>query len=451
MTKKNKRKLKIKLKAGVAILVESFVLYNVFGTLATVKAVGIKNTIKEFNSSTYDFMMETDNESLVNLANKYVSTVRIDAIDTNSTLKTLKTCSNLKNIEISNAQRLSYEAINLINKKEIKEIRLIFNREDTIRRIHNKDLFDLDYFKDKTIIKDVSFSLYDSKELDALLFLNYFKNYEETDLYFNDYKYLDDIINEMINNLYIDLGYSEEMDLINCVNIVRQYIEYDPEISSYAKDKTIEEIYNEKNNNLELIRKYNRESLSSVIDPNKAHIVDYSRQVKGVCVNYRDLFTVLCVKLGIECYPLGGIHRDETGSGMHGWNIVKLYDKFFLVDVTNFDSSKKNNQLMDRFIKYDDNEILESLLSNIIIPIDSEIVKRYEPNISIESVIYGIIINLGYKDNIYGTSIPKEIYERNGKLFLSILWLAIYLYVVITKRDKIFTKRRPDKEKKLNL
>jgi hypothetical protein len=61
----------------------------------------------------------------------------------------------------------------------------------------------------------------------------------------------------------------------------------------------------------------------------------------AVCAGYSNLLKEMCNSAGIECEVIVGsakrlvedINKKITGSG-HAWNAVKLYDKWYLVDVT---------------------------------------------------------------------------------------------------------------------
>jgi hypothetical protein len=55
------------------------------------------------------------------------------------------------------------------------------------------------------------------------------------------------------------------------------------------------------------------------------------RKGKGICEDYSRLYKMMCSAVGIECLLVGGIARSGAP---HAWNVIKLEDKWELVDVT---------------------------------------------------------------------------------------------------------------------
>lgn len=55
---------------------------------------------------------------------------------------------------------------------------------------------------------------------------------------------------------------------------------------------------------------------------------------KALCEGYSRAFEYLCQSVGIECVCISGTARSSLGSGGHMWNMVKLDDKWYHVDVT---------------------------------------------------------------------------------------------------------------------
>jgi len=75
---------------------------------------------------------------------------------------------------------------------------------------------------------------------------------------------------------------------------------------------------------------------NSTVDADKVF-----KKKKAVCEGYASLLKALCDNVGIECKIIHGYAKNEAkdiGIKMketnHAWNIVKLYDKWYLVDVT---------------------------------------------------------------------------------------------------------------------
>ena len=68
-------------------------------------------------------------------------------------------------------------------------------------------------------------------------------------------------------------------------------------------------------------------------------IFDDKADTNPVCEGYAKAFKYLCDGLGIDCYLVSGTMSGGTGAGAHMWNIVRLDNKSYLVDVTNCDDT----------------------------------------------------------------------------------------------------------------
>lgn len=55
---------------------------------------------------------------------------------------------------------------------------------------------------------------------------------------------------------------------------------------------------------------------------------------KGVCQGYAETFKLFMDELGIECLIISGDANGLSGWGGHAWNIVKIKDKYYHIDVT---------------------------------------------------------------------------------------------------------------------
>ena len=451
MNDKQKRKLKIRLKAGVTLALDSIILYNVFGTLGVVKTVGLKNAIKEFNSTAHEFILETGNDQLIEKANSLVTTLKLDMSNLNDSKDMISNCPCLKYVEIHNAQRIDDEMFELLNNQGLEEIHLIFNKQEVLKQVSTKQKFDLNRFNNKSIIKSVRFSSNeDNIELDSFIFLNYLYNYDDCNLEFIKYKYLDSIIEDIAAYLDLNYNYPEDMmNLIKIVNVEREYLKYDEEIYNYShtvdmesnadKDKTL---YNK-------IEHYNKESLSSILDLDKAELADHKRQINGICSNYQAFFTALCIKANIECYPICGTYTDTEHSAPHSWNLIQLYDEYFLVDVTRFDSFEECNKLMDKYLQTFDPEDYKKLIYSVIYPLDSEIVSEYSSReVSIDSIKEGLLVEpVDSKNKIYGTNVNKDIYNKYGKICLLTIFAVGIGYVLYKERKRWLYTDSKDNEK----
>lgn len=68
------------------------------------------------------------------------------------------------------------------------------------------------------------------------------------------------------------------------------------------------------------------------------NVFDGDKNTNVVCEGYAKAFQYLCELSGIECYTVTGKMAGGTGAGPHMWNIVRLDDKSYVVDVTNCDA-----------------------------------------------------------------------------------------------------------------
>ena len=72
---------------------------------------------------------------------------------------------------------------------------------------------------------------------------------------------------------------------------------------------------------------------------------------KAVCAGYADILKNVCSELGIECHYVQGFKKD--GIEGHSWNIVKLDNKYYNVDLTWDRNYIINNQRPKFFLKSD--------------------------------------------------------------------------------------------------
>jgi len=442
MTVKNKRKLKIRFKAGACLALESVLIYNLVGTIGSSVKAGFTNTMKEMNYTAYNFLTERKNDYLNYIGKEFATTLKVDLLDLDTAVETIKSCPNLKYLEIYNAQKVSYSFSELINKMGLSEVRLVFDKTDTLRLMNQGKKYDLNFFDDKSIIKDIRFSEDEIKEeFDNVILLNYLDNYEDLDLDFTKDKYLDDYLNQMANTISVDREQPESWDnLIALADYTRSYIQYDPEVLEYTSNIDMKD-YDKKNKKIyNRMEYYNEHTFSSILNPNKARIVDPSRQVKGICANYQALFNILCIKIGLECYPLSGLHKEGNHEAPHGWNLIKLNNAYYLIDITRFDSFESCNQLMDLYEQDHSYENFDKVLSNLLIPLDSEVAKEYESDISIESITSGVMLSSysSMNERVYGTYTSKETYSNFGRdgLYLFILLNLISLMCAEVKKEK---------------
>ena len=442
MTSKNKRKLKVRFKAGACLALESVLIYNLVGTLGSSVKAGYTNTMKEMNYTAYNFLTERKNDYLKYIGKEFATTLKVDLLDLDTAVETVKSCPNLKYLEIYNAQKVSFTFSELINQMGLSEVRLVFDKTDTLRLMNQGKKYDLNFFDDKSIIKDIRFAEDDrSKEFDNVILLNYLDNYEDLELDFTKDKYLDDYLNQMVKTISVDREQPESWDnLIALADYTRSYLQYDPEVLEYTANTSMKELPKKNKKIFSKMENYNDQTFSSILDPNNARILDPSRQVKGICANYQALFNILCIKSGLECYPLSGLHKEGNYEASHGWNLIKLNNSYYIIDITRFDSFESCNQLMDLYEKDNSYENFTKVLSNLLIPLDSEVAKEYESDVSIESITSGVMLSSysSMNERVYGTDVEKETYSNFGRdgLYLFILLNLISLMRAEVKKDK---------------
>lgn len=69
------------------------------------------------------------------------------------------------------------------------------------------------------------------------------------------------------------------------------------------------------------------------------YVFDGDETTKVVCEGYSKAFQYLCDLGGVDCYTVSGKMGGATGAGDHMWNIVRLGEISYLVDVTNCDGN----------------------------------------------------------------------------------------------------------------
>ncbi|MDE6032074.1 MAG: hypothetical protein K2G32_10675, partial [Oscillospiraceae bacterium] len=69
------------------------------------------------------------------------------------------------------------------------------------------------------------------------------------------------------------------------------------------------------------------------------YVFDGDGTTNVVCEGYAKAFQYLCDLGGVDCYTVTGTMSGGTGAGSHMWNIVRLGEISYLVDVTNCDEN----------------------------------------------------------------------------------------------------------------
>lgn len=101
--------------------------------------------------------------------------------------------------------------------------------------------------------------------------------------------------------------------------------------------------------------KYDQENLNAGTLTNRSHsVVGLVNDKKGVCEAYANTFMLLCKLSEIECQLVTG----TVDNIKHAWNIVKLDNEYYHVDVTNDDPIPDTpEEIRYAYFNLDDNEI----------------------------------------------------------------------------------------------
>jgi hypothetical protein len=115
-------------------------------------------------------------------------------------------------------------------------------------------------------------------------------------------------------------------------------------MSDYAKVKTLHDYVAEK------VTYYDDYETAT----NDIHHTAYGALINGsaVCDGYMDAFHLLLNEAGIESYNITGDDLDNTDNYWHAWNLVKIEEDYYHIDVT-WNDSDNNKTTYDYFGKTD--------------------------------------------------------------------------------------------------
>lgn len=100
--------------------------------------------------------------------------------------------------------------------------------------------------------------------------------------------------------------------------------------------------------------------------PNNQNL--YSALVAGetVCAGYTRAFQYIMQRLGVPCYYCKGFIKmsddDDSGEGRHAWNLIRLEDGYYNVDITWDDSYRERNASVS-YISYEFFNVTDSFIS----------------------------------------------------------------------------------------
>jgi len=119
-------------------------------------------------------------------------------------------------------------------------------------------------------------------------------------------------------------------------------------------------------------RKESKKHIQKVVKTNKTNVIKLGDVRYGTCRHKSLLYKYLCDEIGLKCSLIrGNIYRPEErkkeGTGKHIWNIVKIKNRSYIVDVRNYPGKlvalKKadEHRLYSRFVKYQDYKKIDNL------------------------------------------------------------------------------------------
>lgn len=163
-------------------------------------------------------------------------------------------------------------------------------------------------------------------------------NFSSLNLNYELCKNNDDKMDYLLSKIDFSDTKNESDKAMKILECVLKYIKYDEEISEYTDNNgnIIEgSIIDEK------VKYYNTSELSSVLSSENDEAI-------GVCVNYSSLFSMMCLKMGIECHVIDGSYTDSTYG--HAWCLIKVDGEYKYVDVTHLDTCYFDSPFYDMYL-----------------------------------------------------------------------------------------------------
>lgn len=415
---------------------------------------GFGNVNKTLERDYYEIVYDTDdlfeavsNSDLENInynALKNITSLRIDMSNSNY-FNNLKYFNRLNKIEICNSQLLTDKDIELLNSLPLDEISLYFDRNYVLKNINNK--FDLNRFRDKKIIKNITFnSSKASEEIDGIILLQYLDNYEYCNVEFIKYELINNSLDKVINDLDLSDRPNDFNNLLKIVHYVSKHVHYDQEILEYTKEHS----YNLPTTKLYWkLLDYNNKSISKVV----SNLEDYDKA--GICTNYADFTLALCIKANICCNSVSGKYNDAE----HSWNVVDITDysnelnpitDTYYLDTTWFDTKDDLKHTTEEYLNNTSNEDLIDLKNSLLISRDAYLCSSYSINREYNSY-FTDELDKNTIDNIYGTRVNQlRVFGFNALYSLLVYEGLTGLYAInqYMKKRNMIKELKPDKSKK---
>lgn len=415
---------------------------------------GFGNVNKTLERDYYEVFYHTDdlfeavsNGDLENInydALKNIKSLRIDMTDSNY-FDNLKYFTRLNRIEICNSQLLTDDDIELLNSLPLDEISLYFDRNYVLKNINNK--FDLNRFRDKKIIKNITFnSTTANEEIDSIILLEYLINYDYCNLDLIKYELINNSLDNVIKEIEITDKPNDFMNLLKIMRYISKHVHYDEDILKYTKEHSytlpISKKYWE-------ILDYNKKSISKVVS-------NYENSDKpAICINYADLTLALCIKANISCNSVSGKYNGEE----HSWNVVDITDysnelspktESYYLDTTWFDTNLELKNFTEDYLNNVSMTDLKELKSNILITRGGYIGSSYDINRKYDSYLSGELTD-GKIDNIYGTRVNQFRVFGFNALYSILVYeglAGLYTLKQYLKKRNMIKELKPEKNSK---
>ena len=131
----------------------------------------------------------------------------------------------------------------------------------------------------------------------------------------------------------------------NIIEMVDEYVGYSAlKTTEYEKAKIVHDL---------IVRdmEYAYDSNGNPLEASYAHtVVGPSTYGTGVCESYSRLYEMVMNVIGIECVFISGTGVTTTGSEAHAWNIVKINNNWYYLDMTWDDNMSSTNTVYYYFL-----------------------------------------------------------------------------------------------------
>lgn len=209
---------------------------------------------------------------------------------------------------------------------------------------------------------------------------------------------------EVVNKSNISVINDHEKVLKKAVEIVEKHI--NDNMTDYEKVLTIHDY-------LALNTKYNRGALLALNQPEKCHKA-YGALIDGeaVCDGYSKAASLLLNLCDVECEMVYGVTFSYSSSpGNHAWNIVKINDYYYHMDITfdDADGDGDSIKLYHEYVNLSDKQISASRFWN------KDLYPKCEKDNEDYNNLLNMVRNTIYTDNEIIKIFSKNLYKKDYK------------------------------------